>query len=472
MHEKDGNSPVPNTTVFPLSLPALEWLLESGSLSPSPRSPIAFLLKQPLRTSLEERIAAGKEVVQKGLLRGISSATARTDRSAQLLGTALEILAQPTSRIRVTVITPSDQPLLITLFSAGEKVTLGYFDSRALHVAEPFGIRELVQNLERNVDSGPQIGPARVLIWASQIRLSTFIWGGCDKRATEAIRRSDALSALSRAKFNPEDASAIITCLLKTGVIEESNDWLVLQSVYRNCMDLVWSGHLFEIERTTLRDNVSPDDQRDASKRLLFVGPPGRRLLCTHLTVSAPKQAPASPKSTQPADSRFERLVAFAHLPNVTLKAWIAGLMDGTAEQVLAQNPLVEDHPTNEPSVLTTQTVTSTSDLLASASNLPVVKCPKCSAISEPGSLFCSECGGDLGASIRAKSTAPPVPRCPKCAEPVESASTFCGNCGQRLAASTNENDACRECGISLSDDDMFCPNCGRRVREEEATQQ
>jgi len=428
-------------------------------------------MSHQLRTAPEERSLARLLLLGKGLAK--QSFAGRDMELEQGFRDSMRTLAQPELGLRLSVSTPGHKSVSVPLYAAGETVALGSFEQLLFCVGPPLKISDFVAALTQdlqNTDSSQ--GTRRIGLLPFQVRSSTIIWRAYNKRATDKIRTSDAVSALSRASLNPEQASVVISCLLKTGFLEESDGWLVLKSVYRECMDLIWSGYLIEIEQTTFSGSVTPDEPRNATKRFLFVGPPGRRLLCTHLTFYTQKQKSASTKSGQPADSRSEQLVAFIRVSNAALERWINGLIRGTTGLAQAQGQFPDSEPTNEPRVPTPRTVAESAGDSTVVPLRRETRCPKCSAISEPGSLFCSECGGDLSASIRAKSTLPPTPRCPKCAEPVESASTFCGNCGQRLAASTHENHACRECGTSLSDDDMFCPNCGRRVREEEATQQ
>jgi len=112
----------------------------------------------------------------------------------------------------------------------------------------------------------------------------------------------------------------------------------------------------------------------------------------------------------KPADSRSEQLVAFIRVSNAALERWINGLIRGTTGLAQAQGQFPDSEPTNEPRVPTPRTVAESAGDSTVVPLRRETRCPKCSAISEPGSLFCSECGWGFERIYPGQIDAPPDP--------------------------------------------------------------
>jgi len=76
--------------------------------------------------------------------------------------------------------------------------------------------------------------------------------------------------------------------------------------------------------------------------------------------------------------------------------------------------------------------------------------CPKCNAAYKPGSKFCTDCGGQLGAELKP---------CPECNAENQASTKFCNTCGRPMGAVK-----CKKCGADLSRAAKFCTACGEKV--------
>lgn len=81
---------------------------------------------------------------------------------------------------------------------------------------------------------------------------------------------------------------------------------------------------------------------------------------------------------------------------------------------------------------------------------VPPPRCPKCNAPYKPGSKFCNECGGELGAQLKL---------CPECKAENLATATFCNTCGRPMGALK-----CKKCGADLGRTAKFCNECGEKV--------
>lgn len=85
-----------------------------------------------------------------------------------------------------------------------------------------------------------------------------------------------------------------------------------------------------------------------------------------------------------------------------------------------------------------------------------VARCPSCSAIANPGTKFCPECGTPM--------VQPTVATCSKCGAETHGAK-FCPNCGNKIeAAPASVPTNCPKCGAPANGA-KFCANCGTKIQ-------
>lgn len=88
-------------------------------------------------------------------------------------------------------------------------------------------------------------------------------------------------------------------------------------------------------------------------------------------------------------------------------------------------------------------------------------KCPKCSAVVDSKSLFCSQCGAKIERKIFYDT------KCIRCGEPLTS--FFCKCCGLEYTDDSNgsiilEKRICANCGATIFSEQQFCPKCGTDI--------
>lgn len=260
-----------------LSLAALEWLQERGKISALRNSPLASVLSPELKTAAEERSVAGSLLFGRGLVTKDLRSTEQSIQLEERFREAIETLARPEIGVRLSVSVPGQRPLSALLFIAGETATFGSCDRLLFCVGPAMKKAVLVASLAQNLRNGSEcVDPRPVRMLPFQLRSSTLIWKKSNRKVSESVPRELATKALVQGGASPQDAAIAIEGLFRTGFVQRSASTLVLQSEYCNGLELLWSDHQFVIDRV-LFDHATT---RLTVNRLLFVGPPGKRMLC------------------------------------------------------------------------------------------------------------------------------------------------------------------------------------------------
>jgi len=270
---------------FCLSLPSLEWLKERGLLRIEPGSPLNGVLGSEFRTTESERHSAGAALTARGA--GLEAPKTEEKVCVSEFRAALSILGNPESRLDLSIWAPNRPPIIIPLFISDGSIVLGYKDRLSFYVGLPFEKDRLVEALVSNLQGAPG-GTHSIVVWPAHLQAVTLIWRGSRRNASDSVERNTAVNAMLRAGYNKFRAEKIITALGKAQFLHEASGSLALENRYRVCMECIWSGHMFELRHTSLRQPAGRTGiYRTRAPRLRFVGPPGRRLLCTTITIRA-----------------------------------------------------------------------------------------------------------------------------------------------------------------------------------------
>jgi hypothetical protein len=254
----------------------IRCLIERGALDPGEVSPLAaFALGYP-PLSPAEREAAVQKLRLKGVLRDPSGTVrfppgARRSAYGAPLRRALEILARPEARLRIGVATPQRPPARVQLFAAGGDAALGVAEGDRFHAGPPIAKLDLGAALLRNLHFEHRTGDEPAIgLWPFVVDLVRRVWPRGRPRPQV---RSRALAELARDEGDPDVAARLLEGLIKAGVVEERGGLVALTAPYAPWLDALLSGHGVEVEYSLLAPTVGESD------RLLFVGPPDRRVL-------------------------------------------------------------------------------------------------------------------------------------------------------------------------------------------------
>ncbi|MCB1035829.1 MAG: hypothetical protein KDD47_18555 [Acidobacteria bacterium] len=269
----NADAPWPIVTFSPAEL---AQLVRTKVLNPSRLSPIASLLRSHPRAVLEARAAAAS-LAEKGLLRQAAHEPA-SELGAYLL-LSLKAIARPQARLVVARYTPGGEPSILPLFLSGELVVPAFLDEGGLHVGTPMEKCVLGDTLEAQLagdDASP--GRDRFLLSTSVLETLEGLWCGAGRSYAEPIPKELAQEILAHLPDPQDDPDGLIEEMIASGVAIEGEDGLRFSAEAKPWMERVLSGHSCEVSYLPLQETPG---QPGRSLRLLFLGPTGRRILCT-----------------------------------------------------------------------------------------------------------------------------------------------------------------------------------------------
>lgn len=288
-------SPAESEAPWPfLALSAAEvaYLVELGVVELGADSPLAPLLegRAPMLAP-DEAIASSRRLRSKGLI-GSTSVAAMGERppaasqAGALFRCALEVLAAPEARLIIVRQSPGEEPSLIPLFLAGELAAPGFIDDEGLHLGVPMDRRQLLDSIRINVHGESPAGDPRgddelgepVSLSPLVLQAVETLWRGTGRALSEPISRQQARTLLAAMTGDAGMVQGLLQLLLQAGVMTERDGGYRIDETYRPWLERVLSGHSCALELLPAGAS-SPGEV--VGDRLLFFGPPGRRVLCT-----------------------------------------------------------------------------------------------------------------------------------------------------------------------------------------------
>ncbi|MBI2568711.1 MAG: hypothetical protein HYV63_16950 [Candidatus Schekmanbacteria bacterium] len=322
-------------TADPLRIPvlALASLVEAGHLEVNAASPFGFLLVAESRSTLAQRQKAAKELSALGVeLRVPERTPGGPEPAAQsrMFRRGLEILAQPQARLGVAITRPGEEPVVATMFVRDGEAALGALDDEAAYVGPPVRLADLLERLGEQL-GGPTRAPEPpgIMAWPSQVRFAAALWPGSGRTARDDLSADQAATRLTSLGLSASAARAVIGLLVESGFVEQrSNGLLRVGAPYAPWMEAMWSGHAIEVEATPLPPGAAADlgGVPLRSRRLLFVGAPGARVLCERLGLEQLRRE-LGELAARAAEGGDEAMIAFTIVPPAAVMAEIAGVI-------------------------------------------------------------------------------------------------------------------------------------------------
>lgn len=295
-----------------LSLATMEWLLEKQHVRLNPASPFGFLAVAARHSTPEEQEASARRELGR--------------RPPSSLLTALAIVARPDARIRVTTQASNEPPRQTTFWRHSSFVAEAGFNTEGFLFGVPTTLTTLESLLMEQVRSeAPDQGVTDRVFAPSALGLLTPLWPhvGCDIGACVPV--VDVLSTCQRLGADADTAQTLVNALVESGLVVKTDATLSLAEGLVPWLARLWSGECFEVEVTPL-----PDGDLDAahllqrSKRLLFVGPAGQRIVSRAIDATCLDEIPLGVplQSDQP-----EPLVALSYLDDKSLARVLGPLL-------------------------------------------------------------------------------------------------------------------------------------------------
>ncbi|HEX4951864.1 MAG TPA: hypothetical protein VF017_00510 [Thermoanaerobaculia bacterium] len=267
-----------------LSLAGLEWLLEAGLLSPGFGSPL-----EPFSGPVRVTTPAQRQRAASGF--GMDpvpvspEATQHPVFRASWLGRALSVLESPEARVRVATATPDRPAVVLTFYLRDGFAVLGQVDQEGFYVDRPLPVIELAERLAKGASNLALPAQMTALCVLPEVyELACVLWHRRGKSLTEPITRGELESLLEPGPGRAEAARELLGVLLEVGLLEASRARFHVSESYRSWLELVWSGHILEIERTPL---AGSSEAEATPERALFAGPADRRVLCEDIVAPA-----------------------------------------------------------------------------------------------------------------------------------------------------------------------------------------
>jgi hypothetical protein len=283
----------------------LRYLTQHRVLDPAAGSPVGLLLEgledDLPREAPEESVEV--RLLEKGLIRNLPPKVNGTPERAcseagELFRRSLEVLARPEARLIIVRQSPGEEPSLIPLFVSGELAAPGFIDDEGLHIGAPMDRQQLLDSIRLNLQSD-STGELESPVSLSPLVLQAVetLWRGTGRELSASISRHQARLLLLEMIGDHQLVQGLLRLLLQVGVIEEYNGGYALTPSYLPWFQRVLSGHSCAVEFTTLGDDGSI--RSTEPDRLLFFGPPGQRVMCSHpetaATAAPPVENPAPP---------------------------------------------------------------------------------------------------------------------------------------------------------------------------------
>lgn len=276
-----------------LSRASLEWLVDGGLFSPGPGSPLEHLRDSTHRLSARERQRAGIRLLD------CDPWTHRPLLAQRLrfspLGQALAVLESPEARLRIALARPGRQPAVRQYFLRGRLAVAAEIDAEGVRLAEPQRAAELMKAVVAELDSSALPTSMEAMAVLPEVfELLNALWGPSGRGVGEPITLEDLSDRLGASPEAVAQASSLLAAMVDAELLVRREEAYFLVEKLAAWLARVWSGHVVEMERQALSRSLDAADLESSTaaaselpagseQRLIFVGPPGERILCEDL---------------------------------------------------------------------------------------------------------------------------------------------------------------------------------------------
>jgi hypothetical protein len=199
----------------------------------------------------------------------------------------LQILAQPEAMVRLKVMVPGE-PEVAALGAVvrGDRAARFTIDGDTVEVTPAASLEAIASAVAHDVvHQGPLAGQ-ETFLWPSTLKIMSLLWQDTQDPA-QPVARADALARL-KAGGPPEEVAKALDELVRAGLLQARGEQLHINPPLQPWLALVWSGHALHVEYLPLPADVPFEKAAQAQgEHVLFVGPPGQRILSIQVTGEA-----------------------------------------------------------------------------------------------------------------------------------------------------------------------------------------
>jgi hypothetical protein len=231
---------------------------------------------------------------------------------------SVAIAAQPEAYVRILILAPEqDEQIVGVLARSGKGVSFSLGEgSVGLGQAQP--LAELVVSLAPGLVNPALVGND-VWLFPSVVQLLTGLWQE-DPDPARPLSRAAVIERLKTPDFPQEQAEAFVKGAVGSGAVKQDGDQLTIEPSLRPWLQVLWSGHAVQVEWVPLPPETPLEQAIEGPREhLLFVGPPGQRVLsesvtgealAAHLGGRKPREESMLHLSALPVDGIAKRLRA------------------------------------------------------------------------------------------------------------------------------------------------------------------
>ncbi len=254
-------------------------LIELGLLEPPTCGPMADLLAGAAPPSLFLARRAAGSLHAKGLLSGGIAAESP-------FWPALKVLARPEAALRIAQRDPGAGVSIIPLYLAGALAAPAYLAEDGLHLGAAMPKAQLSESIHGQLArSEGEEGAVPLALPPIALRAVSLLFPAGERGLAETIPYLEAFRALDAMVSDSALVEPLLELLLDFEVLEadlyQFDVGYRLSARARPWLESVLSGYSCELELTPLGEAREP-----GSRRLLFLGPPGKRVLLSELEPS------------------------------------------------------------------------------------------------------------------------------------------------------------------------------------------
>jgi hypothetical protein len=232
----------------------------------------------------------------RGLAIAASSPLSAADRRGQGPGApasvpdeieeALYIAAEPEALVRVRVLVPgATEPATIGAVVRDGRCARFTIDGAAVELSPAIDLEELAASLAADAAYAGPLAGQEAYFWPSALKMLSLLWQE-SQDPTQPISRAATVKRLSSAGPAAEAEKAIDE-MVRVGLVRAEGDILRLDPTVQPWLALVWSGHVLQIEHLPLAGRSFAEAVDGTGELLLFLGPPGQRIVSLRLTGEA-----------------------------------------------------------------------------------------------------------------------------------------------------------------------------------------
>jgi hypothetical protein len=252
-----------------LSVGAVRTLIESGRVTASAASPLSALLRQAEAAGTTPSSADGVPALDGPF------------------ADALAIVGQPEALVKLLATDGSPEQKALSVAVKDGRATVFSLGDDGLTLAPAGDLETLAASLPAGLTYAGPLAGGEVFLWPSVITTLTALWA--DKGdVTAPLSRAQTVAWLSGPELAAHEAEILLEQTIASGALEADGDRLRIPAALQPWLALVWSGHSAQIEYLPLDPDTPLESALEgAGDHVLFVGPPGQRVVNEAVTGEA-----------------------------------------------------------------------------------------------------------------------------------------------------------------------------------------